>query len=295
MLEPHLAVIRQRERRVGIHPGHVTVHLTHTHTRLTRTQESLIHQIPREETEGPDGNHTTQKRARIKSTCRESYYGVVYKRVPACRKPHIPGAWAQWPFTLLMPSALLCSWLQSATPLFLIPSFSPSPGYLWCPASSSSSSSSSCLPHADPFAWGHSSLSPSSLAWLLSFKDPFLLVSGIPATGSWRAVCQWPSLNSTHSSLFPFPLHSSLLWHRRWFSLPLTYIFCFSPAILGIWLYTAGVSFSYFLYTLSTDPFLCDFSLCQHNFLLHMAFYLWRSFIESAYSSQFIFSAADSG
>lgn len=89
----------------------------HAHTRA-HTQESLINQFLREGTRGPEGNHTTQKRARIKSTCSESCYGVVYKRVPVRRKPHIPGAWAQRPFTLLMPPALLCSWPQSTTPLF---------------------------------------------------------------------------------------------------------------------------------------------------------------------------------
>lgn len=85
---------------------------------LTHTQESLINQFLQEGTRGPEGNHTTRKRAGIKFTCSESCYGVVYKRVPVCRKPHIPGAWAQRPFPLLMPSALLCSWPQSTTPLF---------------------------------------------------------------------------------------------------------------------------------------------------------------------------------
>lgn len=144
-----------------------------------------------------------------------------------------------------MPSALLCSRLQSTTPVSH-PPFPPSPVYFGCAASSSSSS---CLHHADPFAWGYSSLCPSSLAWLLSSKGA--LSFSIPvslATGPWRAVCQWLPLNSTHSSLFPFPLHYSLLCHLRCFSLPLTYIFCFSPAILGIWRYSAGISFSYFLW-----------------------------------------------
>lgn len=96
---------------------------------------------------------------------------------------------------------------------FVIPSFSPSPVYFWCPASSSSSPSplfpSSCLSHTDPFAWGHSSLCPSSLAWLLSFKERFLLVYGIPGNRTMKS-CLSTAITELHP-LHTLPLSPTLL------------------------------------------------------------------------------------
>lgn len=97
---------------------------------------------------------------------------------------------------------------------FVIPSVSPSPVYFWCPASSSSSSPSpllpsSCLPHTDPFAWGHSSLCPSSLAWLLSFKERFLLVYGIPGNRTMKS-CLPTAITELHP-LHTLPLSPTLL------------------------------------------------------------------------------------
>lgn len=66
----------------------ITEHTPFTHSRThILAQESLINQFLGEAPRGPGGNHTTQKAARIKSTCLKSRYGVVYKRDPVCKKP----------------------------------------------------------------------------------------------------------------------------------------------------------------------------------------------------------------
>lgn len=118
---------------------------THTHTKHIHTKKSLINQFLREGTRGPEGNHSTQKRARIKSTCRESCYSVfLCVGNPTFLEHELND--------LSLCLCLLPFSAQTTTPLFLIPFFSSSWVYFSCPLSSSTSSSSLCLPHAEAIA-----------------------------------------------------------------------------------------------------------------------------------------------
>ncbi len=121
-------------------------------------------------------------------------------------------------------------------------------------------------------------LCPSSLAWLLSCGERFLLVFGIHGNASFHeelSVCDdqellpflssFLSLSPTRSLLFPFPLHYALLCHLPRSFLPLAYISYTSPRypqhLPLSCSFRSPCTFHIFSAFSSTDLLLCELSL----------------------------------